>query len=149
MRPGITPSPSEGSRSLERRPGSEPAILMASMSRPARHLRNRVVPWVVTRATQVVVRLIRGIDSDPLHDVYRLPEGLETSRGGQLTPNRTRQDDKMSQLDAPIPSSLDISDGAALMRLDSNRYALLFDLHGRTDLPKDGFPAYDEIVWTM
>ena len=36
-----------------------------------------------------------------------------------------------------------------LMGFDSNRYAQLFDLLERTDLQKDGLPAYEEIAWTM
>jgi hypothetical protein len=35
------------------------------------------------------------------------------------------------------------------MGLDSGRYTQLFGLHGRTDLPKDGLAAYEEIAWTM
>ena len=31
----------------------------------------------------------------------------------------------------------------------SNKYAQLFDPLGKTDLPKDGLPAYEEITWTM
>ena len=40
------------------------------------------------------------------------------------------------------------SSAIGLMGLDSNRYALHFDLPGRTDLPKDGLPAYEETAWT-
>ncbi len=39
--------------------------------------------------------------------------------------------------------------GTESMGLGSNKYAPLFDLLGRTDSPKDGLPAYEEIAWTM
>jgi hypothetical protein len=35
------------------------------------------------------------------------------------------------------------------MGLASGRYEQLFGRHGRTDLPKDGLAAYEEIAWTM